>query len=101
MQNEYQSLQIQEQEFHIIAKECCYVLSHVCQSVGQTEEARMTLDRIEKCIVEQKERSEKLFTETMTRLSTEAGGEKSRNNASNSSNIALEGTKQFFHSSLS
>ena len=61
------SLQIQEQEMLVVSKEAFYVLSLVCQAMGQSKEAQKCLDRIEKYIDDHRDRDEELYVETLKR----------------------------------
>ena len=49
----------------VVSKESFYVLSHVCQEMGECVEAQKCLDRIERYIDEQRKKEEELYVKTM------------------------------------
>jgi hypothetical protein len=83
------SSQVQEQEMIVVSKQSFHILSHVCRSVEEFEEAAKCLDRIETYIDEQNARDEELYKQTIATLST-----KDRNSSAfrlHSSSFVLEG----------
>lgn len=66
--NAKRSFQIQEQEMLVLSKQSFYVLSHVCRSVGKSDEAKKCLDRIELYINEQTQKDDEQYKEALKRV---------------------------------
>ena len=49
----------------LVSKEVFYVLSHVCQSLGQTQEAHKCLDRVDTYIEQQRINDDALYKKTL------------------------------------
>lgn len=88
--NVIKSFQIQEQEMLVLSKQCFYVMSHVCKSVGKIDEAKKCLDRIEIYIDEQKQKDSEQYKDAMKRI-TKSDKYHTENIGSNLSGFALEG----------
>ena len=88
--NVIKSFQIQEQEMLVLSKQCFYVMSHVCKSVGKIDEAKKCLDKIEIYIDEQKQKDSEQYKDAMKRI-TKSDKYHTENIGSNLSGFALEG----------
>ena len=83
------SLQLQEQEIRVINNNCLFILSHVCQSLGDRDEALKCLYDIEQHIDIQMEKDKKIIESTFENL--ESSSLQSSQNMFHNSNMALEG----------
>jgi len=62
------SSQIQEQEMMTVSKETLYVLCVIHQSLGNSAIAQQCLDKIGKCILDQRKKDEDLYLETVNKV---------------------------------
>jgi hypothetical protein len=84
--NMKRSLQIQEEEMLVLSKQCLYVLCNVYKSLGETNEAKKCLDRVEVYINNQRNKDDEQYKETMKRIN-----KSNTHNAESLSEFALEG----------
>ena len=83
------SLQLQEQEIRVINNNCLFILSHVCQSLGDRDESLKCLYDIEQHIDIQMKKDKEIIESTFENLKTSSF--QSSQNMFHNSNIALEG----------